>query len=64
MRHSQLAYQNEQLLLKKFFDTMTGLESCEMTVFFDQVTAELSLFMRHSEKVYLLNRAIFVKEVF
>ena len=31
MRHSQIAYQNEQLLKKKFFDMILSLESDEMT---------------------------------
>ena len=38
MRHSQIAYQNEQLLLKKFFDSMISLES-DKIMLVDQMTA-------------------------
>ena len=31
MQHSQVVYQNEQALQKKFFDSMFSLESDEMT---------------------------------
>ena len=31
MRHSQIAYQYEQLLLKAFFDSVISLESDKMT---------------------------------
>ena len=43
--HSQIAYYNEQLLLIIFGDWTSSLES-------DQMTAYLSIFMRHSQIPY------------
>ena len=43
MRHSQIVYQKEPLLLKNFFDPMISLESEKMTTFYH---------MRHFEIAY------------
>ena len=45
MPHFQVAYQTEQLLQNKFFDSMFSFES-------DKMTAKHLLFIRHSQIVH------------
>ena len=59
MRHSQIACQNEQLLLKKLFYSMFSLESDKISALwpYDFLTFT-------SLNVYIPNWESFVKEVF
>ena len=53
MRHSQIAYQNEQLLLKKFFDLMISLESDEITALWPNDFLTLTFYEAFSNYIYL-----------
>jgi len=62
MSDSQKAYQTEQLLLKKFFDSMFSLESDKMTALWpnDSLTFTFYVIISNGKP----NWATFVKDVF
>ena len=62
MSDSQKAYQTEQLLLKKFFDSMFSLESDGKTAMWPTDSLPLTFFETFSNSVP--NWTTFVKEVF
>ena len=57
-----IAYQTEQLLKKKFFDSMFSLESDEMTAIWPNDSSTFTFYVIISNSI--LNWATFVKEVF
>ena len=59
---SQISYQTEQFLLKKFFDPMLYLESDEMTALWQNDSLTFTFCMTFSN--IIPNWTIFVKEVF
>ena len=62
MRHSQIAYQTEQVLLKKFFDLMFSLESDEMTALWPNDSLTFTFYETFSNSIPYWTT--FVKEVF
>ena len=62
MSDSQKAYQTEQLLLKKFFDSMFSLESDEMTALWPNDSLTFTFYVIISNSIP--NCAAFVREVF
>ena len=59
---SQIAYQTEQLLWKKFFDSMFSLENYRMTAFWPKYSLTLTFYVTFSNSIP--NWTTFVKEVF
>ena len=51
MRHSQIAYQTEQILLKKFFDLMFSLKSDKMTAFRPNDTLTFKFYITFSNSI-------------
>ena len=62
MWDSQIAYQTEQLLQKKFFDSMFNLESDKMTALWPNDNLTLTFY--ETSKNFIQNWTPFVKEVF
>ena len=62
MRHSQMAYQTEQLLQKKFFDLIFSLESDKMTALWPNGSLTLTFYETFLNCIQ--NWTPFVKEVF
>ena len=62
MWHSQKAYQTEQFLLKKFYDSMLSLESDEMTVLWPNDRLIFTFYLTFSNRIQ--NWTTFVTKVF
>ena len=62
MWYSQIAYKNEQLLYKKFFDQMFSLESDKMTALWPNDSPNFTFYVPFSNR--MPNWASFKKEVF
>ena len=62
MWYSQNAYQTEQLLLKKYFDSMFSLESDEMTALWPNDSFTFTFYVVFSNS--MPNGTTFVKEIF
>ena len=62
MSYSQIAYKTEQLLKKKFFDSMFSLESDKMTALWPNDSLTFTFYETFSNNIP--NWTIFVKEVF